>query len=417
MDFRSRNYSSSNQHQDGFSRRATVAGSSYLSNSGGTPSAGFSRPSYSYRRASSGAGNSYYRPRAQERHQLKQPPPQQDIYGRREEERFGSPSLYRNFGDPASAAPIPGVQLATPAKAVNPFDQYGSFLDESVPSHARKLGYHKTSYDSLDSAPSMVESETSEHDEQCSTEEGNSCSECFCNNQGEHEQRTMGTNWHHHAPQQHCSTVTAAPVSYRQPPSLPRYQQPQQQWQQEQWQQRQQEQQHQQQQRRALEKPPPHNTPVPTASSTAPRGARLRENNFSFKLLEISPGEHMRLRGTCVRACCTIHNERAHGPTLITHFSLTHSLLSRSCCVSGARETWHAIEQDFFMPCGCMCCADTIFCIQDANYVLCPDCKVISPLERDGKDGGVGLGFKMEDLAKWQNQITRTHQRSHSNIW
>ena len=57
----------------------------------------------------------------------------------------------------------------------------------------------------------------------------------------------------------------------------------------------------------------------------------------------------------------------------------------------------------------CICCANTIFAIQDADFVLCPDCRVVSPMdgkEFDGvSDGGVGLGFKMEDLAKWQEDI------------
>ena len=74
----------------------------------------------------------------------------------------------------------------------------------------------------------------------------------------------------------------------------------------------------------------------------------------------------------------------------------------------GAAETWRAIKRDFYMPCECSCCSLTIFCFQDANFVLCPDCLVVSPMGDaaiDGTDGGVGLGFKMESLAKWQADI------------
>jgi hypothetical protein len=83
-----------------------------------------------------------------------------------------------------------------------------------------------------------------------------------------------------------------------------------------------------------------------------------------------------------------------------------------------AAETLAAIEDDYFMPTSCATCCQTIFCIQDAKYVLCPECRVVSPMEDDSTHDddddqdsascrhnarfGVGLGFTMEDLAKWQ---------------
>jgi len=73
----------------------------------------------------------------------------------------------------------------------------------------------------------------------------------------------------------------------------------------------------------------------------------------------------------------------------------------------GADETWRAIQVDFYMPCECVCCLDTIFCIQDADFVLCPNCRVVSPMagvSHEGSDGGVGLGFTMSDLACFQSQ-------------
>jgi hypothetical protein len=74
----------------------------------------------------------------------------------------------------------------------------------------------------------------------------------------------------------------------------------------------------------------------------------------------------------------------------------------------GADETWHAIKYDFYMPCMCICCNLTLFCIQDAIFVLCPICRILSPLEGvviDGFDGGVGLGFTIEELSMWQKEI------------
>ena len=76
----------------------------------------------------------------------------------------------------------------------------------------------------------------------------------------------------------------------------------------------------------------------------------------------------------------------------------------------GADETCRAIECDFYVPCECMCYRLTIFCIQDARLVLCPDCRVVSPMEGtvlEGSDGGVGLGFKMETLARWQRDVEK----------
>lgn len=79
----------------------------------------------------------------------------------------------------------------------------------------------------------------------------------------------------------------------------------------------------------------------------------------------------------------------------------------------GAAETWAAVQSDFYMPTGCVCCQQTIFCIQDAAFVLCPQCKVVSPGFSDiPMEGGVGLGFTMEELAKWQTDIGRAQKEA-----
>jgi hypothetical protein len=97
----------------------------------------------------------------------------------------------------------------------------------------------------------------------------------------------------------------------------------------------------------------------------------FREKKLEQTSIEISPGEYQRLRG--------------------------------------ADETWRAIQNDFYMPYECSCCCRTIFCIQDANFILCPECRVVSPMPGvyGGSDGGVGLGFTIEKLAQWQNDIER----------
>jgi hypothetical protein len=75
----------------------------------------------------------------------------------------------------------------------------------------------------------------------------------------------------------------------------------------------------------------------------------------------------------------------------------------------GADETWKAIANDYYMPTECICCESTIFCIQNADYVLCPDCRVVSRMNDPSSHimGGAGLGFKYEDLARWQKDILR----------
>jgi hypothetical protein len=77
----------------------------------------------------------------------------------------------------------------------------------------------------------------------------------------------------------------------------------------------------------------------------------------------------------------------------------------------GADETWKAVRCDFYKPCECSHCWTTIFCMNDVDYVLCPICREVSPVPRDDDaamthaKGGVGLGFTMQNLAKWQADI------------
>jgi hypothetical protein len=110
-----------------------------------------------------------------------------------------------------------------------------------------------------------------------------------------------------------------------------------------------------------------------TAMSNRHKRGNTNNGAVKCKMIEVAPGEFMRLRG--------------------------------------AHETWTAIQNDFYVPCACFCCDLTLFCIQDATYVLCPDCQVVNPLEKiDGYDGGVGLGFTMKELAEWQNDIIMNRQ-------
>jgi hypothetical protein len=73
----------------------------------------------------------------------------------------------------------------------------------------------------------------------------------------------------------------------------------------------------------------------------------------------------------------------------------------------GLNETFRAIQRDAYMPVSCMCCStETLFCIDDASFVLCSICRAISPVDQTALlDGGVGIGFTFEVLGEWQRQI------------
>ena len=75
-----------------------------------------------------------------------------------------------------------------------------------------------------------------------------------------------------------------------------------------------------------------------------------------------------------------------------------------------AKETIRAVARDCFVPTVCVVCDKhpTIFCVADAEYILCPNCKTISPME--GGEYGVGLGFTVETLAKIQMNILKRNE-------
>ena len=71
----------------------------------------------------------------------------------------------------------------------------------------------------------------------------------------------------------------------------------------------------------------------------------------------------------------------------------------------GAEETWACVLADFYMPNSCVGCSSSICCIQDAQYFVCPTCQTISPTEAAAPEGGVALGFTIDDLYRWQAEL------------
>ena len=62
----------------------------------------------------------------------------------------------------------------------------------------------------------------------------------------------------------------------------------------------------------------------------------------------------------------------------------------------GAKETMAAFDSGSLIPASCMICEMDLQCVEAAEYVLCPVCKVVSPVlngSSTGGNGAVGLGM------------------------
>lgn len=128
---------------------------------------------------------------------------------------------------------------------------------------------------------------------------------------------------------------------------------------------------------------------------------------------------------------CRLQHSNLASNTAINHASANTKMIEITpgtfLRLRGADETYHAIRSDSYVPCLCFICAsdgnsnndtdhEPIFCIQDAEYFLCPLCKTVCPLDDGSKKrwlpnesgGGVGLGFTMRTLVQIQNEITRS---------
>ena len=101
------------------------------------------------------------------------------------------------------------------------------------------------------------------------------------------------------------------------------------------------------------------------------KGLSTDRKKESFKQIEVAPGQFMRLRG--------------------------------------ADETYEAIKSDNFVPTMCYVCTETVCCIDSAHYVLCPVCRVVSPVNDDcynAQSPSVGLGFTLLQLSTFLNEIS-----------
>lgn len=76
----------------------------------------------------------------------------------------------------------------------------------------------------------------------------------------------------------------------------------------------------------------------------------------------------------------------------------------------GSEETWKAIETGNIVPVTCMACSLSLHCLDDAEFVICPACRAVGPVEccLQGFGRGIGLGIKDDQLTLWRAEIQST---------
>lgn len=78
----------------------------------------------------------------------------------------------------------------------------------------------------------------------------------------------------------------------------------------------------------------------------------------------------------------------------------------------GAAETMDAIANDFVSCNECFVCHETVFGIQNASYLICPQCYTYFPNSSDPDAFGLALGFDTQTLMECQADILATHEAS-----
>ena len=76
-----------------------------------------------------------------------------------------------------------------------------------------------------------------------------------------------------------------------------------------------------------------------------------------------------------------------------------------------AEETVQAICRNEFVSSTCYGCEASIYCIDDAKFLICPHCKVVSPLLLSHPNQyayGVGLGFTHQTLVETRSASRRS---------
>jgi hypothetical protein len=66
----------------------------------------------------------------------------------------------------------------------------------------------------------------------------------------------------------------------------------------------------------------------------------------------------------------------------------------------GTVETWEAVQAGEVTGTICIYCQLALVCIEDADLVMCPGCRVISAVDGGGGGGGLGLGMSIKDARR-----------------
>ena len=74
--------------------------------------------------------------------------------------------------------------------------------------------------------------------------------------------------------------------------------------------------------------------------------------------------------------------------------------------IHGADETEEAIARDHVLSTVCSCCSRQLFCIANAEFVICPTCREISPVDFNTLGNfGIGLGLTPETLRREKRNL------------
>jgi hypothetical protein len=138
----------------------------------------------------------------------------------------------------------------------------------------------------------------------------------------------------------------------------------------------------------------PTSTVVPgavatTANHPAEQKARLKSENAA----ETLPSTRSLQPDASSRSCMSEQ---------VTHHQEVEVAPGEYMPLRGSAETLKAIESGKACKVTCFACQASLWCVPDADLVLCPDCRILSPLSSKEssqlwtRHGGVGLGARVE---------------------
>jgi hypothetical protein len=83
----------------------------------------------------------------------------------------------------------------------------------------------------------------------------------------------------------------------------------------------------------------------------------------------------------------------------------------------GSAETWSAVQCGRIIKTMCFSCMWQLVCIKDADLVMCPGCRVISPVTEGVGGGGLGLGMKEEDASFELNALKQKQAETKAGLY